>query len=80
VAQQHEVILDAALAKAPATRSQVLPVVQRLGMRVGLRFVGGVKGRTRQVRRLAGGVLSFADSPFPDQGRDEGNTGYDYPC
>ena len=52
----------------PAARAQILPLVQRLKLYIGLRFVEGVKGEKRRVRRLAGGVLAFGDSPFP--GRD----------
>ena len=53
------------VATEPRARAEILPTVQRLGLRIGLRFVDGLKGKKRQVRRLVGGVLTFGDAPFP---------------
>ena len=58
------------VAKDPAARAQILPLTQRLGLRIGLQFIDGIKGQKRRVRRLAGGLVTFADSPFPG---NEGN-------
>ena len=52
------------IARDPAARSEVLPLVQRLRMKLGMRFVDGKK-KTRRVRRLAGGMIAFGDDPFP---------------
>lgn len=45
-------------------RAQILPLLERLQMKIGLRFVDGLKGPKRHVRRLAGGVIAFGDDPF----------------
>ena len=58
------------VAKDPAARAQILPLTQRLGLRIGLQFIDGIKGQKRRVRRLAGGLVTFCDSPFPG---NEGN-------
>ncbi len=39
------------VAHDPAARARVLPLMQRLGLRIGLRFVDAAK-KTRRVRRL----------------------------
>jgi DNA invertase Pin-like site-specific DNA recombinase len=62
------------VAQNPTARAQILPLVQRLGLRIGLQFADAVKGKKRRVRRLVGGLLSFGDSPFP------GHTGHLHPC
>ena len=62
------------IARDPAARLQVLPLVQRLGMRLGMRFVGAVK-KTRRVRQLAGGMIAFGNEPFPS-GVEEGEPRY----
>ncbi|MDB5331500.1 MAG: Resolvase domain protein [Phycisphaerales bacterium] len=54
----------------PAARAEIPHLVRRLGLRLGLRFVGVIKGKQRRVRRLAGGVMVFGDIPF-DNGRSE---------
>ena len=54
------------VAKDPDARARILPLARRLGLRIGLQFVDGIKGEKRRVRRLVGGFLTFADSPFPN--------------
>ena len=49
-------------------RAEIAPVVQKLGLRVGLTFVEGIKGKKRKVRRLAGGELTFGDRLVPFHG------------
>jgi hypothetical protein len=48
-----------------AARAQILPLAQRLGLRIGLRFVDAIKVTKQRVRRLAGGIVAFGDAPFP---------------
>jgi hypothetical protein len=52
------------IARDPNARLQVLPLLQRLGMKLGMRFTD-VQKKVRRVRRLAGGMISFGDEPFP---------------
>jgi hypothetical protein len=54
-----------------ATRSEALLLFQRLGLRIGLRFIDGVKGKKRRVRRLAGGLIAFGNSPLALGGKTE---------
>ncbi len=54
----------------PAARAEVLTLVQRLQLWIGLRFVECIKGKKRRVRRLAGGVLTFGEMPTPDSPPD----------
>jgi hypothetical protein len=54
----------------PTARTRVLPMIQRLGLRIGLQFVDGIKGKKRRVRRLAGGMMAFGDASLP-VGRDK---------
>lgn len=56
-------------------RADILQLTQRLGVRIGLRFVDAVKGRKRHVRRLVGGVIIFGNVPFPADGNDGGGQG-----
>ena len=35
----------------PSARADVLPLLQKLGLRVGLHFADGIKGKKRKVRR-----------------------------
>src|SRR3954467_8845560 len=49
----------------PKARAEENPLLQRLGVWVGLRFGGAVKGKKRVVRRLQSGVLTFGDGPLP---------------
>lgn len=48
----------------PGARARVLPLLKRLGLKIGLRFVEVAK-KTRPVRGLAGGMIVFGDEPFP---------------
>ena len=53
-------------------RSEVNPLLRRLGIRLGLNFHGVIKGKKREVRRLASGVMVFGDAPLavPMHGKD----------
>ena len=55
------------IARDPAARAEILSLLQQLGMKIGLQFVGALK-KTRRVRRLVGGVIVFGDAPFPVKG------------
>jgi Recombinase/Resolvase, N terminal domain len=46
-------------------RSEVNPLLRRLGIRLGLNFHGVIKGKKREVRRLVSGVMAFGDAPLP---------------
>jgi DNA invertase Pin-like site-specific DNA recombinase len=54
------------IATDAGARAQVLPLLQRIGLRVGLRYVDATK-KTRRVRRLAGGLISLGGTPFPGE-------------
>ena len=61
------------VATDPAARTQILPLLRRVGLRIGLRFVDGIKGKKRRVRRLAGGVLALGTAALPGSaGADDG--------
>jgi hypothetical protein len=49
----------------PAARAEVNPLLQRLGLRIGLTFGSVVKGNKRVVQRLASGRMVFGDGPLP---------------
>ena len=53
-------------------RADMASLVQKLGVRIGLNFVEGIKGKKRKVRRLAGGVLTFGDRLVPFHGHRHG--------
>ncbi len=46
------------VAQNAEARSRIAPALCKLGFEVGLRFVDGIKGNARRVRRLVGGVVS----------------------
>jgi hypothetical protein len=46
-------------------RAEIHPMLEALGLRIGLTFGGAIKGRARVVRRLLGGVVSFNGAPLP---------------
>lgn len=46
-------------------RAEINPLLESLGLRIGLTFGSVVKGKTRAVRRLLGGVMAFGESPLP---------------
>lgn len=54
--------------EAPGARGDISPIVQKLGLRIGLTFFEGIKGKVSKVRRLAGGVLTFGDRLVPFHG------------
>ncbi len=49
----------------PNARQQLIDMIKLVDMRAGLRFVEGVKGTKRKIRRLAGGALYFGSTPLP---------------
>ena len=51
----------------PPARAEVNNLLVKLGIWLGLSFTGAIKGKTRQVRKLASGVLTFGDAPLPVQ-------------
>lgn len=55
------------VATVDSARAQILPLLERLKLNIGLRFTEGLKGTKRRVRRLAGGIIAFGDNPFPKQ-------------
>lgn len=76
-ASSPEAEVDAALrlfadirrvATNPDARADILPLVQKLGLRLGLNYVEATKGKNRKIRRLAGGELHFGDRLLPFQG------------
>ncbi len=55
-----------------SSRGTLMDLAKRLELRIGLTFTAGVKGRKREIRRLAGGVMTFGgnDLPVPLFGRN----------
>ena len=51
-------------------RENVNPMLQRLGIRLGLWFRSATKGKTRPVRQLAAGRMFFGDAPLPTVAKD----------
>ena len=49
----------------PQARTEINPLLRRLGIWIGLRFGNVVKGKKRLVRRLQSGVMTFGDGPLP---------------
>jgi hypothetical protein len=49
----------------PAARAEVRPLLQRLGVRIGLSFVSAIKGKKRVVQRLMSGRMVFGGRPLP---------------
>ena len=49
----------------PQARTEINPLLRRLGIWIGLRFGDVVKGKKRLVRRLQSGVMTFGDGPLP---------------
>ncbi len=47
------------------TRPELHALLQRLGVRIGLRFVSQVKGKKRVVQRLTSGRMVFGDAQLP---------------
>jgi DNA invertase Pin-like site-specific DNA recombinase len=46
-------------------RADVHPLLERLGLRIGLSFGSAIKGKKRVVQRLLGGVMAFGGAPLP---------------
>ena len=46
-------------------RAQISPLLEKLGVRLGLTFTEAIKGRKRKVRKLVGGVMAFGGHPLP---------------
>ena len=46
-------------------RAEINPLLEALGLRIGLTFGGTIKGKKRVVRRLLGGVMTFGGAPLP---------------
>jgi hypothetical protein len=46
-------------------RTEINPLMERLGIRIGLEFVSVTKGTKRSVRKLAGGVIAFGNADLP---------------
>jgi hypothetical protein len=53
------------IATNPQARAEINPLLQRLGVRVGLSFGSAVKGKKRVVQRLLSGMVVFGDAPLP---------------
>ncbi len=46
-------------------RTESRAMLDELGCRIGLGFVGAIKGKKRSVRKLAGGIIVFGDGELP---------------
>jgi site-specific DNA recombinase len=46
-------------------RAEINPLLQRLGVRIGLTFGSTIKGKKRVVRRLLSGLMTFGDAELP---------------
>jgi hypothetical protein len=46
-------------------RAQISPLLEKLGVRLGLTFTEAIKGRKRKVRKLVGGVMAFGGQLLP---------------
>ena len=53
------------IASSPEGRTEIRAMLDELGCRVGLSFVGAIKGKKRPVRKLAGGIIAFGDGELP---------------
>jgi len=65
------------IAQDRSAREGIPQVLERLGLRIGLQFTEGIKGRKRHVRRLIGGVMAFGDRLRPYRGlaKDDAHPG-----
>lgn len=57
--------VEAALYLFDQFKLELIDMIKLVDMRAGLRFVEGVKGTKRKIRRLAGGALYFGSTPLP---------------
>ncbi len=48
-----------------SARCGISPLLEKFGVRLGLNFGAGIKGKKREVRQLLGGVITFGGSPLP---------------
>jgi DNA invertase Pin-like site-specific DNA recombinase len=62
------------IAEDPQARTEIGPLLEKLGFRIGLHFVAGIKGNKRPVRLLAGGVVAFGSQPFSNDSLERENT------
>jgi hypothetical protein len=53
------------LSSKPSARSELRPLLQRLGLHIGLRFQTATRGKTQRVQELIGGVIRFGERPRP---------------
>jgi hypothetical protein len=53
------------IASTPEGRMEIRSMLDGLGIRIGLGFVGAIKGKKRPVRKLAGGIIVFGDEELP---------------
>jgi hypothetical protein len=63
------------VASAPGARAEVNPLLQRLGIWIGLTFGTVVKGEKRRVQKLLSGRMTFGDAPLPVPLFGEGHVG-----
>ncbi|MHC4063038.1 MAG: hypothetical protein ACYSUI_00845 [Planctomycetota bacterium] len=49
----------------PNARAEINGRLVRLGVRLGLSFTEGIKGKKRKIRKLASGIMAFGDAPLP---------------
>ena len=62
-------------------RDSISPLLEKFGIRLGLNFGQGIKGKKREVRQLLGGVMTFGRTPLPvpihgADNRDDEHSGY----
>lgn len=62
------------VAQDPSARADTPLILERLGLRIGLQFTEGIKGKKRRVRRLIGGVMAFGDRLLPYRGLVHGGS------
>lgn len=48
-----------------SARGNITPLLEKFGIRLGLNFGQGIKGKKREVRQLLGGVMTFGGTPLP---------------
>jgi hypothetical protein len=68
------------LSSDEAARTEVNPLLESLGVRIGLTFGGTIKGKKRVVRRLLGGVMVFGGAALPVRPHGAANLGCSVPA
>jgi hypothetical protein len=53
------------VASSPEARAEIRAMLAELDCRIGLGFVGAIKGKKRPVRKLAAGIIVFGDGELP---------------